>query len=124
MLNDVRMSIKRHMYASEVHQVAYLFYPIVKLDKGLLEVKDVRILCFLGHWTEFGQKVLQPFPASASGLLFGCVWGIRVRLLVLGLRPDAAAAPSRAVCSTSLPRLCWKGVCGTELPDRPTLMKY
>ena len=118
------MPIKTQMYASRVHQVAYLFYPIVKLDKGLLEVKDVRILCFLGQWTEFGQEILQPFSASASGLLFGCVWGIRVRLLVLGLRPDAAAAPSRPVCSKYLPRLCWMGVCGTELPDRPTLMKY
>ena len=40
------------VYGSKQHRVAYLFYPVVKLDKGLLEVKDVRVLCFLGQWTE------------------------------------------------------------------------
>ena len=88
------------VYGSKQHRVAYLFYPVVKLDKGLLEIKDVRVLCFLGQWTEFGQKILQPFSAPTPGLFFGCVWWIRVRLLVLGLRPDAAAATSRPVCST------------------------
>ena len=43
------------VYGSKQHRVAHLFYPVVKLDEGLLEVEDVRVHCFFGHWTEFGQ---------------------------------------------------------------------
>lgn len=32
-----------HVYGAEERHVAYLFYPIVKLDKGLLEIQDMRV---------------------------------------------------------------------------------
>lgn len=102
---------------------AYLFNSIVKFDKGLLEVQDVRILCFLGHGTKFGQQVLQPFPATPPGLFLRYIRGIRVRLLILGLRPDVADAPSTPECSAQLSGLGWQSVRGAKLPGRPALME-